>query len=245
MSATRPMPRTACCSLLLGALTALLALPLQAVAQQAAAGAHAKLAPAPWAGISLGGGAFQSLAPAPAAGRDALAASVEVGYRFTPSVGVGLELGTIAPLGGCAEWNCGSSANDFAPGFSRLFAFGEYRGRNSGWSVRAGLGLSRFCYQRHWSPDAWSWFDTLDLLLNDDLLDEDTGGTGAWRCDARRMALGGSVSVGYDWPKLTRSHLSMGVRLSAEAANYGDSPAIGLPAFRHRALILSLHLNLN
>lgn len=240
MSIAPSMPR-ASRSLLLAALAVLSALPLQAAAQQSMAGAHSRVAPAPWAGVSLGGGTFQSLAPAPAAGRDAIAASLEVGYRFTPSVGVGLELGTIAPLGGCAEWGCGNSSAAFAPGFSRLFAFGEYRGRNSGWNVRAGFGLSRFCYQRHWSPHAWSWIDTLNLVLTD----EDTGGTGAWRCDARRMALGGSVSVGYDWPKQTRSHLSMGVRLSAEAANYADSPDIGLPAFRHRAVILSLHLNLN
>jgi hypothetical protein len=200
--------------------------------------------PSFWAGVGLGGGAVNSLAPAPSSGRNVLAASFEVGYRLNPQFGLGLEFGAVAPLSGCADWQCGDSAADFAPSFRRIFAIGEFRPRDSGWRLRAGLGMSRFCYQRHWSENAWSMFDTVMLLLldDDDLSD---GGSGAWRCDASRLALGGSVSVGYDWNVGAVDGVSYGVRLSAEAANFSKSPGIGMPAFQHRAMMLTLHLNVN
>jgi hypothetical protein len=37
----------------------------------------------------------------------------------------------------------------------------------------------------------------------------------------------------------------MGVRLSAEAARFSGSPASGMPAFGHRAVMLTLHLRVN
>jgi hypothetical protein len=156
--------------------------------------------------------------------------------------GLGVELGAVAPLSGCRDWPCGA-ATDFAPSFTRVFAFGEYRPGDSGLRLRAGLGMSRFCYQRHWDTNAWSMFDTVMLLIDEDYV-QPTGGSGAYRCDAARKTLGGSVSIGYDW-RLRDSPLQMGVRLSGEAANYSASPVADLPGFRHRAVILTLHLRLN
>lgn len=213
-----------------------LAFPLQALAQESSAQPW-------WVGVGVGGGSVNSIAPAPAAGRDAFAASLEMGYRFTPNAGLGLELGAVTPVTGCRELQCGESAAAFAPSFNRLFAFGEYRPGGSGWRLRAGVGFSRFCYQRHWDNEAWSMFDTVMLLIDDDYL-ETTDGSGAYRCDASRRALGGAVSVGYDW-KSSEAPVSVGVRLSAEAANFSRSHDASLPSFRHRAVTLSLHLMVN
>jgi hypothetical protein len=217
---------------------ALLMLPVLAAAQ------HSQVPPEQrvWAGVGIGAGAVNSLAPAPGADRDAVAASLEIGSRLTPSWAMGLELGTVAPVSGCREWACGSSSSEFAPSFGRLLAFGELRPRNSGLRLRAGVGVSRFCYQRHWSEDAWSIWDSLLVIFDDDYLYY--GGSGAWRCDASRKALGGSVSVGYEW-QTADAPVSMGVRLSAEAARFSGSPASGMPAFGHRAVMLTLHLRVN
>ena len=68
------------------------------------------------------------------------------------------------------------------------------------------------------------------------------GGSGAYRCDAAREAVAGSLSVGYDW-RLDAT-ASMGVRLTAEAAHFADKAGIGLPSFRHRALLFTVQLNL-
>ncbi|MEO8309499.1 MAG: hypothetical protein ABI616_15825 [Pseudomonadota bacterium] len=192
---------------------------------------------------------MKSSAPAPSAGRDALAASVDLGYRFTPQWGLGFEYGGLIPVDGCADWPCGDTPAAFAPRFTRLMVFSEFRPRDSGWRFRAGVGASRFCQSRHWSATAWSIGDTLGLLLtaalDDDLADETVSGSGSWRCDAHMKALGGMVSVGYDWPIAREHPVSLGLRLSAEAADFGPTRAIGLPAFQHRALMLSLHVSIN
>lgn len=193
-----------------------------------------------WAGVSVGGGTVESLAPAPSAGRSVLDGSLEVGYRLTPNWGMGMELGALAPVSGCRDLGCSEEHSDFAPAFNRLFAFGEFRPRDSGLRLRAGMGLSRFCYARHWDDDAWSMLDTVLLLFDEDYLY--VGGSGSWRCDAARRAFGGAVSVGYDWRAARNAPVSVGVRLTAEAAKFSASPAAGLPAFHHRAVVLSLHL---
>lgn len=198
-----------------------------------------------WLGFGLGAGSINSLAPAPAADRDAVAASIEFGYRMTRDWGAGLELGTVIPVSGCADWSCAESQADFAPRFSRFFAFGEFRPPDSGWRLRAGIGISRFCYQRHWSSDGWSLLDTLLFLFDEDYLHYSDGGSGAYHCDASRNALGGSVSAGYDWRVARGTPLSMGVRITAEAANYGEIRSIDLPRFKHRSVTLTVHLNLN
>jgi hypothetical protein len=199
-----------------------------------------------WLGVGLGSATVRSVAPAPAAGRGAVAASLDIGYRVTPQWGLGLEFGTVAPVHGCADVNCSGTVAAFAPNISRMFAFGEFRPQHSGWRLRAGAGVSNFCYRRHWAPGAWSWVDTLNLLLNDQSINNETvSGSGAYRCDARNHALGGALSLGYDRPAAQGTPLSMGLRLSAEAANFGATPAVGLPAFRHRALMLTLQLNIN
>jgi hypothetical protein len=202
-----------------------------------------------WLSVGAGGADVRSLSPAPSAGRGGVAASIDFGYRFTPQWGLGFEFGAVAPTSGCPDWECAGTVAEFAPSFTRMFAFGEFRPRDTGWRFRAGAGVSRFCHHRYWSSSAWSWGDTLDVMLSG-LLDvgpeyETYGGSGAWRCDARVNALGGAVSMGYDWPVAEGSPVSVGVRLSAEAANFDATPSIGLPAFRHRALMLTLHLNIN
>jgi len=223
---------------LLAALGMLVA-PLPVLAQGAS---HEALGPY-WFGVGLGGGSVRSLSPAPAAERNALAANVEMGYRFSPDWGIGLELAAIVPFTGCAQWDCDSAPASFAPNFSRLSGFAEYRPGHSGWRLRAGVGVSRFCYRSHWSDGAWSWLDTMGLLF-DDYTDEVVGGSGAWRCDAARRAAGGSVSVGYDW-QLSGTPATMGVRLAAEAAHFDGVAAVGMPAFRHRAVTMTLHLTLD
>lgn len=198
-----------------------------------------------WVGAGLGGGKVKSQAPSPAAGSGFVSASVEVGYRLQRNWGIGMELGAIGPTSGCEEWNCGSSPASFAPNFSRLMAFGEYRPRDSGLRIRAGFGASRFCYERSWDGNAWSPFDFVMALIDDNYLLAADGGSGAWRCDRSRHALGGSVSVGYDWRVDRGSPLLMGVRLSAEGANYPETRRIDVPKFRHRAVTLSLQMQLN
>lgn len=198
-----------------------------------------------WVGVGLGGGKVKSLAPAPAAGSGLVSASVEIGYRLQPNWGFGMELGAIGPTSGCEEWNCGASPESFAPNFSRVIAFGEFRPNYSGLRIRAGFGMSRFCHERHWDSNGWSPFDFVMALIDDNYLLTADGGSGAWRCDAARHALGGSVSIGYDWRVGGDSPLLMGVRLSAEGANYSNSRNIDVPKFRHRAVMLSLQMQLN
>jgi hypothetical protein len=198
-----------------------------------------------WAGVGLGGGSVESIVPAPAAGRGVVAASMEIGYRLRPEWGIGVELGAIGPLSGCEEWDCGSSPTHFAPNFSRLLAFGEFRPRDSGLRVRAGLGVSRFCYERHWDDAGWSPVDFVLALIDESYLYTADGGSGAWNCDASRHALGGSLSIGYDWRVDRNSPLYMGLRLTAEAADFSASPSIGIPKFRHRAVMLTLQMHVN
>lgn len=201
--------------------------------------------PGPWFSVGLGGAAVRSLSPAPSSGREGLAANLEVGYRITPQWGVGLDLGALAPVAGCKDWDCAATPAEFAPSFTRVFAFGEYRPRNTGWRLRASAGVSRFCYSRYWSDTAWNWGDIAMLLLDDDYLYDTVTGSGAYRCGARNLAMGGSLTVGYDWAVAPEAPVSMGVRLTAEAANFDATRSIGLPAFRHRTLTLTLQLNVN
>ena len=201
-----------------------------------------------WLSVGLGGGNVNSRAPAPSAQREAFAANVDVGYRFSSQWGLGFDAGVVAPGGGCGQWECATSMAEFAPNFTHMRIFSEFRPRNSGWRFRAGVGTSRFCYRSYWSDSAWNWADTVDVvlqLLDDDYFSNDSisGGSGGYRCDAKKGALGVALSAGYDWP--AAGPVSMGVRLTAEGANFSAIPAIGLPAFRHRAVLLSLHLNLN
>ena len=86
-----------------------------ASAATAAQGAASTAAGPLWLGIGVGGARVKSLAPAPAAGSGGIAGTLEVGYRITTRLGFGLEVAGFKPLQGCAEWNCGASAADFAP----------------------------------------------------------------------------------------------------------------------------------
>lgn len=224
---------------LLVAVACLLASPLPGLAQSAGTANQSDVPM--WISVGMGGGSVQSLAPAPSAGRSIFAASIEMGYRVHRDWGLGLELGAILPFEGCAQWECGSRPVDFAPNFSRFAGFAEYRPGRTGLRLRAGLGMSRFCYRSHWSEDAWSWLDTLSVALFADEMYVD--GSGARLCDASRRALGGTLSVGYDWP-LERVPATWGLRLTAEAANYDGKPSVGMAPFRHRALFLTLHLTL-
>jgi hypothetical protein len=201
-----------------------------------------------WVDVGVGGATIESPVAAPATDRGGLAASLDFGFRFTPHWGLGLEFGAVAPSHGCAAWQCEVSAPEFAPAFTRIFAVSEFRPGRSGWRLRAGAGVSRYCYRAHWSESAWSWTDTVDmalLLLGDGPLDGRIGGSGGYLCDAHKNALGGTVSVGYDWRVSTRAPVSMGLRLSAEAAGFSAEGPVGLPAFRHRAIMLTLHLKLD
>jgi hypothetical protein len=200
-----------------------------------------------WLDVGVGGANLATPGSGPTIDRGGLAASLDFGYRLTPQWGVGLEFGAVAPSQGCAAWRCDVASPQFAPAFTRIFAVSELRPRQGGWRLRAGAGVSRYCYRAHWSDTAWSWADTLDvalLLLGDGPLDGRIDGSGGYLCDAHKNALGGMVSVGYDWRVSTRAPVSMGVRLSAETADFTAERLRGLPGFKYRAVMLTLHLKL-
>lgn len=234
---------------LLLALVATLAFATPALAQRSEVGVSDDAWSRWWLSAGLGQAAVTSPAAAPSAGHNGMAASLDVGYRITPQWSLGFEYGGVAPLSGCTVWKCASAGGDFAPNFTRLMAFAEYRPRYTGWRFSAGTGISRFCHSRHWSDSAWGWGDSLEVLisalLDDDYEDDSYSRSGAWHCDARTKALGGAVSAGYDWPAGDHSPVTMGLRLTAEAAGFGATPSIGLPAFKHRAVMLTLHLNIH
>jgi hypothetical protein len=198
-----------------------------------------------WVDVGVGGANLRSPYATSTNDRGGLAASLDFGVRLTPQWGLGLEFGAVAPSHGCAAWECGVTSPDFAPAFTRMFAVSEFRPGRGGLRLRAGAGVSRYCYSAHWSDSAWSWADTLDvalLLLGDGPLDGRIGGSGGYVCDAHKNALGGMVSMGYDWRVSRSAPVSMGIRLSAEVANFSAEAPQGLPEFKHRAVMLTLHL---
>jgi hypothetical protein len=96
-----------------------------------------------WLGADLGGAAVNSQSPAPSANRNAVAASVDFGYRLTPQWGLGFEFGAVAPVEGCKDWACAGTAASFAPNFTRLQAFSEFRPRC--FALLLQQALVRFC----------------------------------------------------------------------------------------------------
>jgi hypothetical protein len=137
------------------------------------------------------------------------------------------------------------AGKNFAPDFTRWFLIGEYRppGADRGWRLRAGVGVSNMCY-RHYKTTQSAWERFIEYLLFDD---EDYYDYSAdrtyWSCKSL-SALGGSVSVGYQW-ELKDTRTSVGLQLRGEAANYAASTTAGTPAFRHRALMLQVQFNIN
>lgn len=206
------------------------------------------LAPEPfWLSMGFGSGTVNSLAPAPSAGRDAFSFSVDAGMRLTPEWGAGLEFGVVAPSGGCTGHHCTPSVPDFAPAFTHWFLIGEYRSPyDRHLRLRAGLGVSNMCYS-YYKAQGSAWEEILEflaILLSDDYDPGDFDHHGThWACRSL-SALGGSVSVGYQW-QLGRSRSSVGLQLRAEAAHFAASSKAGTPAFRHRAVMLQVQLNLN
>lgn len=200
-----------------------------------------------WLGAGIGTASIGSASHGPSAGRGGFAASVDFGYRLTPQWGLGFEYGGVMPVNGCANWDCPEGKAEFSPNFTHLLAFGEYRPRQTGWRFRAGLGVARFCSSKQWSDTAFGWGDVLEIFITA-ALDGETHGEnsgGGYLCEGRVNALTGVASVGYDWSVSAHSPVTMGVRLSAEAAKFSESPAISVPAFRYRAVMLTLHLNIN
>jgi hypothetical protein len=99
------------------------------------------------------------------------------------------------------------------------------------------------CYSYYKTEGSgWEEFlEFLEVVLFDDHDDDSSGPH--WNCKSL-SALGGSVSVGYQW-EIEHSRTSIGVQLRAEAANFAASNKAGTPAFRHRAVMLQIQLNLN
>jgi hypothetical protein len=195
-----------------------------------------------WLSVGLGGGTVKSAAPAPSAGRDAFGASIDTGIRFTPAWGIGLEYGIVAPGSGCGGHHCSPSEPEFAPDFTRWFLIGEYRPPNDRrLRLRVGVGVSNMCYSHYRAEGASAWQEFLEAVLFDDY-DVDTEGT-HWSCKSL-SALGGSVSLGYQW-ELEDTHSSIGLQLRAEGANFAASSKAGTPAFRHRAVMLQVQFNIN
>lgn len=195
-----------------------------------------------WLSVGIGGGAVTSTSRAPSAKRDAFGASIDAGIRFTPHWGIGLEYGVVAPVSGCGEHHCSPSEPEFAPDFTRWFLIGEYRPPgNRGLRLRAGVGVSSMCYDHYRAEGASAWEEFLEAVLLDDY-DVDSDGS-HWACRSL-SALGGSVSLGYQW-ELKDTHGSIGLQLRAEGANFAASNKAGTPAFRHRAVMMQVQFNIN
>lgn len=192
-----------------------------------------------WLGIGIGGGAVKSAAPAPSADRNAVAFSIDGGFRITPQWGLGLEYGAVNATSGCGGRHCTPAMSDFAPDFTRLFAVGEYRPVDSGVRIRAGAGISSMCYQFYKSPRS-AWDKLLDVFISGESMDNSTD---SWNCKSLR-AFGIGASIGYQWP-IGGTAASLGLQLRGEAARFAASTAAGTPAFQHRALMLQLQLNFN
>ena len=192
-----------------------------------------------WLGVGLGAGSITSTAPAPSAKRDGFAANLDAGYRLTQTWGLGIEIGVIAPTDGCGARHCAPTNPQFAPNFAHWFGVGEWRPGKGGWRLRASAGLSTMCYDYEYSGNS-AWGTFWNVLLFGDM---QVGSVGSTRC-RNLSALGGALSVGYQWP-LGDSGTSMGLQLRGEAANFAASSAAGTPAFHHRALSVLLQLNVN
>jgi hypothetical protein len=165
---------------------------------------------------------------------------VDAGLRFTPEWGAGLEYGVITANSGCGGHSCTPADSDFAPDFSHFFLVAENRLLKR-LRLRAGVGLSSMCYSYHrtHSSDLEQFVEALFFDDDDYLYDDSTH----WECKSSLKALGGSVSIGYQWP-LSDPRSSIGLQLRGEAANFAASSTAGTPAFRHRAVTLQVQLNL-
>jgi hypothetical protein len=193
-----------------------------------------------WLGVGFGGGRLQSAAPAPAADRAAYSFSVDVGTRITPNWGLGLEYGLVMPQGGCGGHSCTPQSSGFAPNFSHWFLIAEHRRPYSGVRLRVGAGVSGMCY-RYYRAHGDFWEEFLEaLVFGDDNVDPDAT---HWDCK-QLHALGGLVSVGYQWP-VSDGEGSIGVQLRGEMAEFAASSTAGTPKFKHRAVMLQLQFNVN
>lgn len=193
-----------------------------------------------WLGIGFGGGGVNSDPPAPSSDRDSFAFSVDAGMRITPEWGIGLEYGLIAPNGGCGGHHCTAADPDFAPNFSHWFLVAEHRsGEDGGMRLRAGLGVTSMCHHYYRTGNASFWEFLAAVFLSDDY----DGTIRHWECDSLQ-AFGASASIGYQWA-LPDSGSSIGLQLRGETAKFAASSSAGTPKFRHRAVTVQIHLNLN
>ncbi|HTQ35633.1 MAG TPA: hypothetical protein VMH77_01245 [Steroidobacteraceae bacterium] len=192
-----------------------------------------------WVGVGVGNGTVESAAPAPAAGLSAFAGSIDAGYRITREWGLGIDVGVIAPLGGCGGHQCSPAQYDFAPDFAHWFLLSEYR-PGGGWRLRAGAGISSMCYH-YYKGSAPSWEYVVAVLLDDSDYDPDAP---QWRCNSL-SAFGASASIGYQWRIGRDSPASVGLQLRGEMADFAASSNAGTPAFRHRAVTLQMQFAFN
>jgi hypothetical protein len=193
-----------------------------------------------WLGVGVGGGKLQSTAPAPAAARETFSFSIDVGARITRDWGLGLEYGLVMPEGGCGGHSCTPQRNDFAPNFSHWFLIAEHRPPDSGVRLRAGVGVSSMCY-RYYKSRGNFWEEFVEaVVFGDDNVDPNST---HWDCKSLH-ALGGSVAVGYQWP-ISEGEGSIGLQLRGEAAEFAASSKAGTPRFKHRAVMLQIHLDIN
>jgi hypothetical protein len=159
--------------------------------------------------------------------------NIAAGYRVTPQLGVGLEFTSSAPLSSCNQWDCGGRSWDFKPGFNRFSAFGEMRFFQGRVRLRVGAGDASYCY----AGDS-----TLDLWYT---VFEPDGDVQVSSCSAVHRFVR-SASVGYHWRMGDQSTpLTAGFRLGWEGANFHSKTSVGLPAFKYRAVTLTLQLSFN
>jgi Outer membrane protein beta-barrel domain len=169
-----------------------------------------------WWWLGAGIGAAQRDYGSAAPGDTAFAFTLEAGMQITPHWGLGLELGANMAGSGCDF--CGPYGGSLNTEFDHFFLVGEYRPREYGWRLRAGVGVSAY-----------------DLSY----------GYGMGYPSYTVNTFGAGLSAGYQWRLGTVSPLSLGVRLSGEAAHFPARRNLDALSLQYSAVTLTLQLTLN
>lgn len=167
-----------------------------------------------WLGAGIGAAQRDYGSAAP--GDTAFAFTLEAGMHITPHWGLGLELGANMTGSGCKF--CGPYGGGLNSEFDHFFLVGEYRPKEYGWRLRAGVGMSAYDLSYGYGMDYPSY--TVNTF-------------------------GAGLSAGYQWRLGTMSLLSLGVRLSGEAAHFPARNNLDIAAVPYSAVTLTGQLFFN
>jgi hypothetical protein len=167
-----------------------------------------------WLGAGIGAAQRDYGSAAP--GETAFAFTLEAGMRITPHWGLGLELGANMAGSGCSF--CGPYGGGLNTEFDHFFLVGEYRPKEYGWRLRAGVGVSAYDLSYGYGMDYPSY--TVNTF-------------------------GAGLSAGYQWRLHTVSAMSLGVRLSGEAAHFTPRSNLDTGSVSYSAVTLTVQLAFN